>query len=175
MVTTIFTIFLVIFLLLVVLIPVMLCMSFLFGPPYVPTPKKIIKEMMDLIDAGPHDVVIDLGSGDGAVLIEAALRGATAKGWEINPFLVLLTKIRARIKDLNNNIFVYTKPYQNADLADATVIFCYCLPKFIPQIIKKVKKEALKDVKIVSYKFPIPDLKMVTKTKSGIFIYSMSK
>lgn len=153
------------------LFPLVLSLTFFFGPPYLPTPKNVIKEMLDLSEVDKNDVVIDLGSGDGAVLIEAALKGAKAKGYEINPFLVLLTKIRAAIKGLSNKISVFAKPYQKANLQGATVVFCYNMPKFIPAMERKLRKELKPGTKIISYKFPVPNLKLVKKTKSGIFIY----
>lgn len=131
--------------------------------------------MLELANVGKEDTVVDLGSGDGVVLIEAARRGAIAKGWEINPFLVIWTKIVARLKGLHKNIFVYAKPYQTADLHKASVIFCYNMPKFMPTVNEKIRKEAKKNVKIVSYKFPIPNLCLIKKTKSQIFLYSLKK
>ena len=172
---TVLAILVLILVLLLASIPLALALPFFFGAPYLPTPRHVIKEMLELARVGKEDIVIDLGSGDGAVLIEAALLGAMAKGWEINPFLVLLTKVRAQIKGLNGKIFVYAMPYQKANFKDATVIFCYNMPKFMPGIEKKLRKEAPKNVKIISYKFPIPNLNLIKKTPSGIFLYSLKK
>lgn len=166
---------LLILILLIALIPLVLVFVFIFGPPYLPTPKNVIKEMFEIVNIDRDDVVVDLGSGDGAVLIEAALRGAIAEGWEINPYLVLLTKLKARIMGLHNRISVYAKPYQKANLKQATVIFCYCMPKFMPVIENKLRKEAQKNVKIVSYKFPIPNLIITKQTQSRIFLYKNLK
>lgn len=163
------------FALLLSLFAFFLSFSFIFGPPYLPTPMHAIKEMLILAKVGRRDIVFDLGSGDGIVLIEAARMGATAKGFEINPFLVLITKVRAHIKGLSNQISVYAKPYQKADLSNATVIFCYNMPKFMPALNKKINREAKKSAKIISYKFPIKNLRLISKTKSGIYLYSPKK
>ncbi|HVF69837.1 MAG TPA: hypothetical protein VNA13_04725 [Xanthomonadales bacterium] len=165
----------IIFALILSLFALSLSLSFLFGPPYLPTPKRVIKEMLDLTKVAKGDVVIDLGSGDGVVLIEAALRGADARGWEINPFLVLWTRIRARIKNLHNKISVYAKPYQKANLQGASVIFCYNMPQFMHLIKKKLYEETSENVKIVSFKFPIPGLSLIKETPSGIYLYSLKK
>jgi SAM-dependent methyltransferase len=149
-----------------------LSLSFIFGPPYLPTPKNAVSEMLDLAMLDKDDVVLDLGSGDGIVLIESAKRGATAIGFEINPFLVAFTILKARIMGVGNKVLAHIKPYQQANLADATVIFCYNMPKFMPALENKINKEAKKNVKIISYKFPLQSLKLVRSTKSGIHIYS---
>lgn len=72
-------------------------MAALFGAPYVPSLKKEVRFAFDeLYPVHKGDVVVDLGSGDGVVLSEAVRRGASAYGYEINPFLVLLSKLRLR-------------------------------------------------------------------------------
>jgi len=129
--------------------------------------------MLELADINKNDVVIDLGSGDGTVLIEAALLDAHAKGWEINPFLVLITKIRVGLKGLNGKVSVYAKPYQKADLRDATVVFCYNMPKFMPTIEKMIHNQSSINTKLISYKFPIPNFKLIKQTSSGIYLYSL--
>ncbi len=166
---------LILFVLAISLFALSLSLSFFLGPPYLPTPKSVIKEMLDLTKVGGKDLIIDLGSGDGVILIEAAMRGASSIGYEINPFLVLVTKIKALTKGLTNKVSVHTQPYQRANLKSATVVYCYNMPKFIPTIEKKLRKEASKNVKIVSYKFPIPGFTLIKKTPSGIFLYNLKK
>lgn len=67
----------------------------LFGAPYVPSLKKEVSSAFDeLYRVSENDTVVDLGSGDGLVLAEAVRRGAKACGFEINPVLVLVSKLR---------------------------------------------------------------------------------
>src|SRR5579872_2858900 len=73
---------------------VLLAIIYLLGRPlvhgaiYVPTSMRGVREMVKLIDPKPGDKIIDLGSGDGRILIACAERGASAVGYEINPLLV---------------------------------------------------------------------------------------
>jgi len=62
--------------------------------PFVPTPETVVDEMLSMAKAGPNDTVIDLGSGDGRIVIAAAKRGARAIGIDIDP---------ERIKEANEN------------------------------------------------------------------------
>src|SRR3989344_3817101 len=65
--------------------------------PYVATKKDKIKTVIKLVQIKPHETVVDLGSGDGRLLFAAARAGADAIGYEINPFLVVLTRIKAHL------------------------------------------------------------------------------
>lgn len=92
-----------------------------------PTPPTLVKAMVDKANVGPNDIVVDLGSGDGRIVIEAAKRGAHATGIEFNPDLVKLSEYRAdtagvaqKAKFLNMDLFEY-------DLSRATVITMYLL------------------------------------------------
>lgn len=92
-----------------------------------PTPNSLVKAMLDIAKVGPNDVVVDLGSGDGRIVIEAAKRGAKATGIEYNIDLVRLSEQRARedgvsdkAKFLNMDLFEY-------DLSGATVVTMYLL------------------------------------------------
>src|SRR3989344_831629 len=62
--------------------------------PYVATKKEKIETIIKLAQIKPHETAIDLGSGDGRLLLAAAQKGARAIGYEINPFLVLLTRVK---------------------------------------------------------------------------------
>ena len=69
--------------------------SALFGAPYVPSLKReVVMAFEHLYEVTETDTVVDLGSGDGVVLSVAVKHGATAYGYEINPFLVILSKLR---------------------------------------------------------------------------------
>lgn len=168
-------IFLLLICLVISLFAFSLSISFFMGPPFVPTPKNIVKEMLSLLNAGGKDTLLDLGSGDGIVLIEAAKFGAKAIGYETNPFLVILSKMKVRVYGLSNKVEVKYQSYEKANLHNATIVFCYNLPKFMPPILKKITSELPKNSKIVSYKFPIPRLKLIKKTKSDIYLYTNPK
>src|SRR3989304_507790 len=63
---------------------------------WMPTPEALVERMLTMAQVGPRDVVYDLGSGDGRMVIAAARRGAQAKGVEFNPKLVAFSERRAR-------------------------------------------------------------------------------
>src|SRR5215813_13054725 len=114
--------------LIIILVGFLFMLIIFFGPPFVPTPMPIIKELIQIANISKKDVVIDLGSGDGRMLIYAARQGAIAKGWEINPLLVLWTRLAVHCYRVSKSTRVYLQNYHKADLSDATVVFLYNFP-----------------------------------------------
>ena len=72
--------------------------------PYVTTPPGVVDKMMEMADVGPGDYVIDLGSGDGRIVIDAAKRGAVGHGVEIDPVLVNLAEENAREAGVSDKV-----------------------------------------------------------------------
>lgn len=159
--------------LLLVLVALSLMLIFLFGPPFVPTPMHIIHQLIQIADINEKDTVIDLGSGDGRMLIASAQKGAQAKGWEINPFLVLWTKLYALRYGVGDKVDIYLKSYHTADLSNATVVFLYNLPKYMPQLEKKMKAQLKPGTKILTYKFLLPTIKPTNQPKPDIYLYKV--
>jgi SAM-dependent methyltransferase len=76
----------------------MACFSFvlLFGAPFLPTLKPQIESALALLDLRPDQVMLELGCGDGRVLIAAAERGICGIGYELNPILAFIAWLRTR-------------------------------------------------------------------------------
>lgn len=162
---------LILFLLALVLFLCYFYVSFFIGAPFVTTPKHIVHEMMLLAEVKKSDIVVDLGSGDGRMLIAAAQKGALAKGWEINPFLVYWTHMMARLYRVKNQVTVSCKSYHQADLSTASVVMFYNIPNHVPALERKLKKELKVGTKILSYQFPLAKFKLKKQTASGIYLY----
>lgn len=163
---------LILFLFLLIFFLCYFIISFFTGAPFVVTPKHIINEMLTIADLKKTDVVYDLGSGDGRILITTAKQGAHAEGWEINPVLVLWTKLMAKMQSVENKVQVYNKPYQTADLKHATIIIFYNIPGHLPSLEEKLQKELKRGTKILSYKFPLKTFTLKKQSSSGIFLYT---
>ena len=159
--------------LLFVVVGCTLLLTFFIGPPFLPTPMSIIKELIQIANISTNDVVVDLGSGDGRLLIYAARQGATAKGWEINPFLVLWTYLVASRYRVGKRVKVYLQSYHKGDFSDATVVFLFNFPPYMPKLEQKLQRDLQKGTKIISYKFTLPTLKPTEIPKPGIFVYTI--
>ena len=95
---------------------------------WVPTPTALVEKMLDMVHLAPNDRLVDLGSGDGILVIAAARRGARARGIEYDPRLVEFSKrsaraagVSARTKFVRGDIF-------ETDFSDATVVTTFLLP-----------------------------------------------
>ena len=94
---------------------------------WLPTPEALVERMLTMAQVGPRDVVYDLGSGDGRMVIAAARRGARAVGVEFNPDLVAVSEGRARAAGLADKArFVRGDIFETA-FPDATVVTLYLL------------------------------------------------
>jgi SAM-dependent methyltransferase len=95
---------------------------------WVPTPDDLVNAMLDLAQVTPNDSVIDLGSGDGRIVIAAAKRGAPAIGIEYNPDMVALSKQNAEKAGVSGKASFQNADLFTVDLSHATVITMYLLP-----------------------------------------------
>lgn len=124
-----------------------------FGPPAVPTPKRIILETLDFISPKKDDFLLDLGSGTGRVLRLAAKKyGVRGVGVDINPFLIWWSRITSWLEGTAGVQFK-KESFYNTDLSKANIIFLYLLPKYLPKMMKKLRDECKKGTLVISQRF----------------------
>ncbi len=150
------------------LVALLFCVVVFFGAPYLPTLKPQIKEALELLDLKPGETMIELGSGDGRVLREAAKQGINVTGYEINPFLVVLAYF-VTFK-YRQNVTIVWGNYWNKKLPKSDGIFVFLLTRYMNKLDQKIKSYPYKPVKVASVAFQIPDKKPVQK-KGGVFLY----
>ncbi len=125
---------------------------------------------MELAQIKPGMKVIDLGSGAGRLLFLAAKSGAQATGYELNPFLVIWTKLLIFLKGKRGQIKVFYKSIYDADVGDADVIMMFLYPPHMKKLETKIFNEAKTEVKILSYVFQFHNYKPIAN-EQGIFMY----
>lgn len=140
------------------------------GAPYLPTAKEKIKKMLDLVELKPGQSLIDLGSGDGRILIAAAQRGARAIGYEINPILVLLTKHKIKKLGLEKQANIFWKNFWQVNFNQADVITIFGAAGIMAKLEKKFLQELKPGAKICSYAFSLPHFRL-SKKEEGIYLY----
>lgn len=103
--------------------------------PFVPSPPEVVDRMLEVADVKEHDVVYDLGSGDGRIIIRAAKRyGARGVGIEIDPELVERSRAAAKKEGVDHLVEFREQDALTADLSQATVVTLYMLPEFIVKL-----------------------------------------
>ncbi len=139
------------------------------GVPFLPTHKQQAIKMVELAGLKPGMKMIDLGSGAGRLLFLSAKTGAQAIGYELNPFLVLWTKLVVLLSGQKENIKVFYKSIYDADLSDVDVVVMFLYPPHMKKMVQKLK-ETKPGTLIASYAFSLPEWQPLKK-EQGIYIY----
>lgn len=126
------------------------------GAPYVRSHDDKIKTIIELWRIKPDEVVVDLGSGDGSLLIASARAGAVCRGIEINPFMVWHSRRLIRKAGFAHRITIAKENFFITSLRDADVVFVYLWPHTTQQLIEKFTSELKPTARVISNLFPIP-------------------
>ena len=166
------TLFLFIALLLFVLI--LISMLF-FGAPFDPSNSESLRKMIKLAKVKKGDKVADLGSGNGKVVIAFAKlpRVKEVHGFEINPFLMLISKRRIRKHNLDKKAKIHWRNFWTQNLRDFDVITVFQIHYVMEKLGNKLKKELNKNARIVSNLWKFPNLKL-KKADGEVRLYSVN-
>jgi len=124
--------------------------------PYVPTPWKIVDDMLKLAQVSKDDFVMDLGSGDGRLVITAAERyGARGYGVDIDPALVKLANDNAVKAGVAGHVRFEQRDLFETRIGDATVLTLYLLPHTVTQLVPRIFAEMRPGSRVVSHDYPL--------------------
>jgi len=125
--------------------------------PFVPTPEAVVLEMLKAAKVTDKDLVVDLGSGDGRIVIAAAkYNGARALGYEIDRQLVEFSRDKVKEAQLEKLVTIEEQDFYKADFSEATVVAAFLYPAVLEKL--KPQFEKLKPgTRIVAHTFSIPD------------------
>lgn len=126
--------------------------------PFVPTPLPVVERMLELAKVSPADVVYDLGSGDGRVVITAAQRyGARGVGVEVNPVWVRDARRFAEMLGVSDKVTFRIEDLFTTDLREATVVTLYLYPAMNRKLAPRLLAELKPGARIVSHEYGIGD------------------
>ncbi len=127
--------------------------------PYVPTPQEVVDRMLQMAKVGAGDYLIDLGSGDGRIVVTAARKhGARGFGVDINPTRVSEALDNARKAGVTDKAAFYQRDLFQTDLSQATVITMYLLPRVNMELRPRLL-DLKSGTRIVSHDFSMDDWK----------------
>jgi SAM-dependent methyltransferase len=125
--------------------------------PYVPTPMVIVQKMLEVAKVQPDDVVYDLGSGDGRIVIMAAQKfGAHAVGVELDSDLYLKSSERIKKLGLQDRAQIIHENMFEVNVRRATVVTLYLLTAVNERLRPMLERELRTGARIVSHDFQIP-------------------
>lgn len=124
--------------------------------PFVPTPTAIVDELLKVAEVRPGEFLIDLGSGDGRIVIAAARQyGASGLGIDIQQSLVDLAGEQARVAGVSDRVRFIAGDLFETDLSRADVVTVYLLPSSVPNLVPKLQKELRPGARVVSHDYPL--------------------
>lgn len=156
--------------LLLAAVVVLICFAgvLLFGAPYLPTLKPQVAAALRLADMKPGDTLIELGCGDGRVLIAAAREGINSVGYELNPVLAAIAWLRTR--RYRRHVTVVWGDFWRKEWPPAEVLFTFLLPRYMKKLDTACANYSHKPIKLVSFAFEIPG-RQADRQADGVFLY----
>jgi len=128
--------------------------------PYVPTPQEVVDRMLELAQVKKGDVVYDLGSGDGRIVVTAAKKyGVKAIGFEIDPQRIKESHENIKKAGVENLVEIRQQDIRTVDLSAANVLTMYLLPEVNLMIRPNIWKQMKPGSRIVSHDFDMAEWK----------------
>jgi SAM-dependent methyltransferase len=128
--------------------------------PYVPTPPEVVERMLELAQVKQGDVVYDLGSGDGRIVIAAAKKyGVRAVGFEIDPERIKDSRENIQKAGVGHLVEIRQQDIRTVDLSPANVLTMYLLPEVNLMIRPNIWKQMKPGSRVVSHDFDMGDWK----------------
>lgn len=136
--------------------------------PYVPTREDVMNEMFKMAKVTKNDVVYDLGSGDGRIVIAAAKQfGAHGVGIDIDPQRIEESNENAKKAGVTDRVQFIEGDLFDAELGRATVVTLYLLPSVNLRLRPKLLKELKPGTRVVSHNYDMGDWKPEKQTQIG--------
>lgn len=124
--------------------------------PYVPTPWPIVDAMLELAQVGRDDLLMDLGCGDGRLVVTAAKRfGARGYGVDIKPELVTLANRNAAEAGVAERVRFEQRDLFQTDLREATVLTLYLLPQMVLELVPRILAQMPAGARVVSHDYAL--------------------
>jgi len=126
--------------------------------PYVPTPAKVVEVMLGMAQVGPKDYLIDLGSGDGRIVITAAKKyGTRGLGVDIDSALVAEAQREARRQGVSDKVTFALRNLFITDISQANVVTMYLFPQVNMALRPRLLQELKPGTRVVSHEFDMDD------------------
>lgn len=147
----------------------------LTGLPWVPSRLERVEKALRMADLQRDELLVDLGSGDGRVLLLAArVFGARGRGVEISPLLAAWTNWQARRRGLTGRVHASTGNFYHADLQDADVVYLYATARQVQRLAADLPQRLSAGTRLVCVSAPVEGWKPIAAdTHALIFVYAM--
>jgi precorrin-6B methylase 2 len=156
---------------LVLLVFCILALIYIYqGPAFVPSLGRTVAQMVQEAHIRPGMKTVDLGSGDGRVVIAMAKAGSIATGFEINPLLVWYSRYKIRKLGLQNVASIQTSSFWNQNLGEYDVVTVFGIDHVMGRLGEKLSTELKPNAIVISNAFSVPSLQQI-KQVGSLLIY----
>ena len=141
----------------VAIVAYFLYFSFLFGAGYQPTPRRVVDMMLRLAEVGPRDRLYDLGAGTGGIVFRAAnVYRAQVVGVEIDPFRVLILRLRRALGSDQARIAIHWGNLYDLPFSEATVVAVFLWPGAMARLKPILEQQLPSGARVVSHYHEVP-------------------
>jgi cyclopropane fatty-acyl-phospholipid synthase-like methyltransferase len=149
----------------------------IYGAPWHWTRKQTVRRTLDLCEAKPGETLVDLGSGDGRVLITAAREyGLKGVGLEIDPVKVWASRLLVKLAGVGDRVTILRRNVHDHDYHDADILFLYMTHQVVDRLFPAVYDQLKPGARVVTHRFCLrgqsPD-KM--DSQANLFLYTGDK
>ena len=143
------------------------------GAPWLPTPNKRVRSMLEIAGVSSDDKLYDLGSGDGRIIVMAGKEfGATSIGIEIDPLRLMWSRFKIKRHNIGAKVKVIRGNFLNMSLSDATIVTLYQGYIINKKIRDKLAKELKPGTRVVSYRLILDGWTPIkTDEEESIYLY----
>ena len=159
-----------IFAVLVIVLDVLIVIHLLRGAPYLPTHRESIAKMIELARVKTGDKMVDLGSGDGRIVIAFAKEGVEAHGYEVNPLLVWWSRRMIKRAGLEDRACIHRQSFWRADFSSYSIVTLFGITHIMKGLEKKLKKELAPGARVLSNAFRFPNWELKEK-KGAVLLF----
>ncbi|HSX29143.1 MAG TPA: class I SAM-dependent methyltransferase [Candidatus Saccharimonadales bacterium] len=153
----------------IVVVLLLVAFTVFCGPPYLPSLQQQKETALDLLDLKPGETMLELGCGDGRVLVAAAQRGVTVVGIELSPLLAFIAWFRTR--RYRKQVRIICGNYFYVQWPEADAIYTFMIGRQMQQLDKRIELwRGGRHVRLASVAFTIPHRKPDAE-KAGVFLY----
>jgi predicted TPR repeat methyltransferase len=147
-----------------------------FLVPLFKTPKQVLDEILTVMNLGKEDHLVDLGSGDGRLLLKAYKEsGCKCTGYDISPIMLIIAKTKMKLQfPLTKEIVFEAEDIYKVDLKKFTKVYCYLDEKSMEILKPKFEEYTRQGGRVYSYKHEIKDMqgeKMMLRDGNTLYIY----
>lgn len=144
------------------------------GAPFVPSSNAVVEKMLQFAQAKSEERMVDLGSGDGRIVMAFAKMGIEAHGYEINPTLVFLSRLAIRARGLQGKAHIHWRSFMSVDFSRFDIVVIYGLPRIMKTLEPRFQKDLPPGGRVISNTFSFQNWP-ADKKEDKVFLYKVDR